>query len=184
MAMTQEGARLPCGTPLERLIEQVTGDSPPHDPEHLASCAHCEAALATLRRAWDQLRGYADQPIAVPPQLGQRILSQLRSLSGGLGEPLTLASEHGRTDVGGRALAKIARVAALSVPGVAVATVVAIEVEQQRGEVRLSLRLAVELGPSIEVLATLVRAEVARRMNAWAGATATAIDIEIADVLL
>ncbi|MHB1810087.1 MAG: Asp23/Gls24 family envelope stress response protein [Solirubrobacteraceae bacterium] len=175
---------LACGMPLGRLIDQIAQQSAPEDPEHVTGCPYCQTALARLRSTWEQLLGFAREPIAVPPKLSERIASQLRGLQGGYEGELVLDGRRGRTQVSGRALGTLASLAALSVPGVALASVRRVELDLARaGTVRIDLRLVIELGPSVEALTTRVRGAVGRRLSGGAGASAVTVDIEIADVL-
>ncbi|MHB2001708.1 MAG: sigma-70 family RNA polymerase sigma factor [Solirubrobacteraceae bacterium] len=118
----------------------------------------------------------------LPPE--QRAALVLRGLQGGYEGELVLDGRRGRTQVSGRALGTLASLAALSVPGVALASVRRVELDLARaGTVRIDLRLVIELGPSVEALTTRVRGAVGRRLSGGAGASAVTVDIEIADVL-
>ncbi len=184
MALDHPQGALACGTPLEALIDQVAEDRGPSDAAHQAACAHCQAALVALGEAWEELQAFARQPVPVPAGLTNRIMSRIRTLIARIGDAVVLIGPRGETRVSERAVGRVARGAALSVPGVAWPSALWIVVDpRDRGRVRLGLRLVIAFGPSIDTLAKMVRERVSARVRAQTGARVAGIDIAVEDIV-
>ena len=175
---------LPCGTLLDDLIAQITEGTPPLDRVHQATCRYCQAALAAIRDAWDEFQAMARSVIAIPEGLADRIMQRIRPLMWIGGDGVALVSERGATRIADRALARLARASALSVAGVAVATVLGAKADpDQAGGVAIELRLVVALGPPVTTVADRVRERVGADLRAEAGVETARVDISIDDVV-
>ncbi len=171
-------------TPLEALIDQVAEDHPPPDAAHQASCAHCQAALVALGEAWGEVLALARQPVPVPAGLTEPIMKRITALIARIGDSVVLIGSRGETRVSARVVGRVARAAALSVPGVVLPSALRIVVDRRdRGRVRLGLRLVIAFGPSIVALANAVRAQVSARVSAQIGARVAGVDIAIEDIV-
>lgn len=184
MALDDAGGVLACGTPLGALIDQVADHQTPVDAAHQASCAYCHAALVALGEAWGEVLAFARQPVPVPAGLTERIMSRIRALLARIGDSVVLIGAPGETRVSERVVGRVARAAALTVPGVVLPSAVGIVVDpRDRGRVRLRLRLVIAFGPSIDEVATGVRAQVSAHVRAQTGARVTGVDIAVADIV-
>ena len=183
MALDEARAVLACGTPLEALIDQVAEDHTPPDA-HQASCAYCQAALVALGEAWGEVQAFARQPVPVPAGLTERTMRRIRALIARIGDSVVLIGARGETRVSERVVGRVARAAALSVPGVVLPSALRIVVDSRdRSRVRLGLRLVIAFGPSIDALANAVRAQVSARVSAQTGARVAGVDIAVEDIV-
>lgn len=187
MAVADLPARLPCGVSLDALVDQVAERERPSDPGHQSSCAYCRSALLALGEAWEELRTIARESVWLPDGLGEQIMTRIRSLvpaSAGPAGPAVLSGRRGRTVIGARVIAHVASRAAMTVPGVALASLLAMKPDPgDRQCVHLSLRLAIGFGPAIDELVATTRTEVSERVGEHTGLCVSAIDIAIEDVV-
>lgn len=184
MALDGSELALACGVSLDALVDQVTEPERPGDLSHQAGCPDCQAALATLREAWGELRGFAAQPVTVPPGLGARVMARIRALVALWGAAAVLSGPGGETRIDQSVLAQVARRAALAVPGVVLASALGVAVDPaDRRRVSLSLRLAITFGPAIDALSAAVREQVSRHLNTQAGVKVIDVDIAVEDVV-
>jgi uncharacterized alkaline shock family protein YloU len=175
---------LPCGTLLDDLIAQITEGIAPGDRVHQATCRYCQTALAAIRDAWDEFQAVARSVIAMPEGLVDRVMQRIRPLMWVGGDGVALLSERGATRIADRALARLARASALSVAGVAVATVLRSEADpERRGSVAIELRLVVAFGPPVTEVADRVRERVVADLRSEAGIEAARVDISVDDVV-
>lgn len=184
--MALDGARggLACGTPLEALIDQVAEHHTPVDPAHQASCAYCQAALVALGEAWGEVLAFARVPVPVPAGVTERIMSRIRALIARIGDSVVLIGARGETRVSERVVGRVARAAALTVPGVVLPSAMRIVVDpRDPRRVRLGLRLVIAFGPSIDALASAVRAQVSAQVWAQTGARVAGVDIAVEDIV-
>ena len=114
---------LPCGTLLDELIAQITEGTAPVDRAHQAACRYCQTALDAIRDAWEEFQTLARSAVAIPEGLADRIVARIRLLSRTGGDGVVLAGVNGQTQIASGVLARIAHAAALTVPDVALATV-------------------------------------------------------------
>jgi uncharacterized alkaline shock family protein YloU len=184
MALDETQGVLACGTPLEVLIDQVAEGQTPLDGAHQAACVYCQAALVALGDAWGDLQAFAREPVPVPVGLSERIMSRIEALIARIGDAVVLIDERGETRVSERVIARVARAAALTVPGVVLPSAMWIVVDSRdRGRVRLGLRLVIAFGPSIEALADAVRERVGAVVSAQTGARVAGVDIAVQDII-
>jgi uncharacterized alkaline shock family protein YloU len=175
---------LPCGTPLETLVAQITEGEDPTDPAHQAGCEYCQLAVRELTAAWGDVQAFAELPVRAPEGLSARIMTEIRALAARVAGAAVLIGGRGNTRIAESVLAQVARRAALGVPGVAVATALSAVVDPgDRRRVRFALRLVVTFGPVLEALADLVRAKVIRDVAAQTGIEVSGIDIAIEDLI-
>lgn len=183
MALDHAQGVLACGTSLEALIVQVAEHQTPVGGAHQAACAYCQAALVALGEAWGEVQAFARQPVAVPAGLTERIMSRIGALIARIGDSVVLIGGRGETRVSERVVGRVARAAALTVPGVVLPSALRIVVDpRDRGRIRLSLRLVIAFGPSIDALANTVRARVSARVSAQTGARVAGVDIAVEDI--
>jgi uncharacterized alkaline shock family protein YloU len=184
MALDEAQGVLACGTSLEALIDQVAEDQTPPDAAHQAACAYCQAALLALGEAWGDLQAFAREPVPVPVGLTERIMSRIGALIERVGDSVVLVGARGETLVSQRVIGRVARAAALTVPGVVLPSALRIVVDpRDRGRVRLGLRLVIAFGPSIEALADAVRERVGAVVSAQTGARVAGVDIAVQDII-
>jgi hypothetical protein len=161
--------RLPCGAQVADLIEQAADRGGWRSP-HQAACEHCQALLPQLERLWRPVRDLAAERVAVPEGLVAAVMYQVRRLvrAAWLG---VHAGTRGTTRVARTAVAKLAALAARTVPGVGgVLSHVPEPAEVAGGRTGLQLDLVTEYGQSIPAVAEAVRR------------SGTAVDINIHDV--
>ncbi len=175
---------LACGTPLEALIDQVAEGRVSVDAAHQAVCRDCQAALVALGEAWGEVRAFAREPVPVPAGLSERIMARIRALLARVGDSVVLLGARGETRVGERVIAQVARVAALTVPGVVWPSASRMWVDPgDRSRVWLALRLVIAFGPSIDELADTVRERVSARVSTQTGARVDGVDIAVQDIV-
>jgi uncharacterized alkaline shock family protein YloU len=81
---------------------------------------HCQAALQEFSRVWEPVRSLAAAHVAVPTALKTAVISRISRLVADVWYTLHL-SDGGAVRIAARVVARIARDAACSVPGVRVA---------------------------------------------------------------
>ncbi|HLI60422.1 MAG TPA: hypothetical protein VKV21_12230 [Solirubrobacteraceae bacterium] len=175
---------LPCGASLDDLIAQVTEGAAPLDRAHQAACRYCQTALEAIREAWEEFQAVARAAVAIPEDLTERIVARIQALvrSGGAG--MVIDAELGETRVADAVLARLVRASAMSVPGVALATVRSAGEDPERpGSVRVALRLVAVLGPPIDRLAERVRERVFTDLETQAGAAVSRVDVAVEDIV-
>jgi uncharacterized alkaline shock family protein YloU len=113
-------SHLACGTGIDELLEQAADGHASQPTEHQRDCLHCQAALQEFSRIWEPVRHLAAEHVAVPAALKTAVASQIRKLVADVWYTLQL-SDSGAIRVAARVVARIARTAARSIPGVKVA---------------------------------------------------------------
>ncbi len=61
------GDRLPCGTDLEDLLDQVADGHSAERSTHQLTCAYCQSALDEIERLWEPVRRLAGERVVAPP---------------------------------------------------------------------------------------------------------------------
>ncbi len=111
---------LACGADVDELLEQAADGHAGQFTEHQHHCLHCQAALQEFSRIWEPVRRLAAEHVAVPAALKTAVASQIRKLIADVWYTLQL-SDSGAIRIAARVVARIARDAARTVPGVRVA---------------------------------------------------------------
>ena len=111
---------LACGADIDELLEQAADGNAGQLTEHQRRCPHCQAALQEFSRVWGPVRRLAAEPVTVPATLATAVACQIRKLVSDVWYTLHLA-DGGSLRIAARVVARIARDAAGSVPGVRVA---------------------------------------------------------------
>lgn len=193
--------RLPCGTEVGQLLDQVDAGHAEQRTEHQRSCPFCQAALGELAELWEPLRELAADRVPVPPGLVAEVMAQVRQLASRVWFAV-LPESGGVTRVAARVIAVIARQAACRVPGVVVALGNSTEhgaaraaAEATRGHrypgsavgvagshVAVDLALTTRYGASIPALAELVRRAVIRDVHAATGIEDVEVNVTVDDV--
>lgn len=176
--MNGHRTRLACGRQLLALVQQVSDGLPAEDPEHQASCIHCQRALAGIRATIDDLRALAVEPVAAPANLARRVMRRLRDEQERLAVSTT---QRGRTSVNQALVAQIAHRAALSVPEVVFASG-RMSGTDAEGSVRIDMYLVVVYGPAIERIARAVRERVLADVVALTGLLVETVDVHVDDL--
>ena len=121
--------RLPCGTDVGHLLEQVDGGRAAERDEHQVDCLLFQAALAELSEVWQPLRALTAETVVAPPGLVAAVMGRIPAMtthawyallpepSFGMGSRGGF-SRSGATWVAARVVGVIARQAASQVPGV------------------------------------------------------------------
>lgn len=132
MEMSKGNLRLPCGTELGRLVDQVAEARPPDDPTHERTCRHCKGALWELNSLWGDVRELAREEVSAPARVIETVMRRIRHTrrSGStptvpLEEAVPLLVRHallhgvrGTLRIADSVVATVVRRAALSVAGV------------------------------------------------------------------
>jgi len=206
MQLATGGERLPCGTDLGALVDQVAEDLPPADPRHEASCEYCQAALAELGPLWGQVRELAREDVAVPAALLASVMQTVRSEqtpNGGTRLPLRdvipqfvkhalLLGDRGTLKIADSVVALIIRREALATPGVwalgsgdlgsVLGGSPGVEVVIGESLVSARLRLVVELGWPLPDVLEAVRQRATTAVQKMTGLAMAGIDITVTDV--
>ncbi len=177
MALSDDRGCLPCGTDLDTLVRQVTQGVAPADPAHERDCAHCRRALERIRAVWHDVRGFAEQPVAVPGDLLRRVMARVRIHTTQVSLP---GQSLGSTTVSAAIVGQIARRAAVEIDGVAFASALASNTED--GLVTVRVRMIITYGPSIDALADTVRGRIVTSVMALTGVTVAIVDVFVDDV--
>lgn len=114
------GGHLACGADVDELLEQAADGHRRRLTGHQRDCPGCQAALAEFSRLWGPLQRLAAEPVAVPALLKAAVTRQIRKLVSDTWYTLH-PSDTGALRVAAHVVARIARHAARTVPGVAVA---------------------------------------------------------------
>lgn len=152
------------------------------DRAHLATCASCRAVADETRQAWTPLVLLARQPVVAPAGLTRSVLRRVRAARP-TATHLLPGGGPGSTRVSGRALARVARLSATAVPGVAAA--VAREVtDGVPGEAApvVEVALTARYGADLQGLAALVRRTVQADLAASTGLHGVRVDVVVDDV--
>jgi uncharacterized alkaline shock family protein YloU len=174
---------LPCGTLLDDLIAQVTEGSAPLDRAHQAACAYCQQALDAIRQVWEEFQALARSAVAIPEDLGERIMEQIRTLTRVSREGVAVAAERGETRIARPVLDRLVRAAARSVDDVAWASVLDVSEDGERpGRVTISLRLVIVYGPPAGEIAERVRQRVIADLERQAGVSVSRVEIDVGDL--
>ncbi len=176
---------LPCGTLLDDLIAQITEGAAPADRVHQGACRYCQTALDAIRDAWEEFQTLARSAVAIPEGLADRIVARVRLLARTGGDGVVIDAVQGQTQIASGVLARIAREAALTVPDVALATVLGAEPDPEHpGGALVSIRLVAVLGRSMEAIAGAVRDRVIDALSGQTGVVASRVDVAVEDVVL
>ena len=180
-------SELPCGTLLEDLIMQVTEGTDPADRVHQAACRYCQSAIDAVRDAWQEFQAVARSAVAIPEGLADRIVQRIRMLSSVERDAVVLEAQLGETQIGFDVLSRLARRAALTVPGVALATVLGAEADPDPldpGGVIVSIRLVAVYGPPLEPIAAAVREQVVAELDGRAGTRVSRVHVTVQDIVV
>jgi uncharacterized alkaline shock family protein YloU len=118
--LSGSGSELACGTDVDELLEQAADGHAGQLTGHQLQCPHCQAALREFSRVWQPVHRLAADPVVLPATLKAAVARQLRRLVADVWYTLELA-DAGALRIAARAVAKIAREAARTVPGVRIA---------------------------------------------------------------
>lgn len=194
--------RLPCGTRVDALLDQVDAGQAQARTPHQLGCPHCQAALAELDALWAPMRALAAERVVAPPGMVVAIMGRVRELANRVWYTL-LPESRGATRIAARVVAVIARRAAAGVPGVRVALgrstdpVAARTVEQATrahaapgtavgvagAHLAVDLALATAYDSPIPAVAERVRRAVVRDVRAATGIADVEVNITVDDVL-
>jgi uncharacterized alkaline shock family protein YloU len=200
LATTRRAERLPCGSEVAELIEQVAAGRGAQRSDHQATCPHCSALLPELDRLWAPIGEFTREQVAPPPGLVTAIMGQVRRLVAAAWLSLR-TNARGTTRVARWVVAKIAGLAARQVPGVhqVLAHVADIETASQptasghtrqrrdaadvgAGRTAIHLELVTQYGESIPATAQAVRHTVTKRIQDLTGLEVTEVNITIDDI--
>ena len=110
-------SHLACGADIDELLEQAADGHAGQLTDHQRHCLHCQAALQEFSRVWEPVRSLAAEHVTVPATLKTAVASQIRKLIADVWYTLQL-NDGGAIRIAARVVARIAREAARSVPGV------------------------------------------------------------------
>jgi uncharacterized alkaline shock family protein YloU len=194
-----EDARLPCGVPVDELLDQVALRRAPRDPVHQRSCPHCRAALAELDELWAPVHELADEEVHAPSGLLDSVMDRVRELSRNPWYAVVPGATGG-TRIAARVVGAVARLAAQAVPHVAVAVgrgrALPDDSAQIAGEagaaatsiglagthVVVDIDIAVDYGAPIPWVARQVREHILRDLQRHTGLTTVEVNITVVDV--
>lgn len=193
--------RLPCGTAIDGLFAQVTGDRPPRDHGHQRTCPHCRAALAELQDLWTPVRELAAENLTAPASLLAAVMARVRELSRNTWYAV-LPGPRGETKVAARVVGVIARLAAERVPEVLLAlgrgdlASAAPGAEQSAAAVKgagaevgiagarvvVDVRIVLEYRVSIATVAAQIQRQIAQDLHDLAGVAPIEVNVAVVDV--
>jgi uncharacterized alkaline shock family protein YloU len=115
--LTGTTRHLACGADVDELLEQAADGHAGQLTGHQRHCLHCQAALKEFSRLWEPVRSLAAENVAVPATLKAAVAGQIRKLIADVRYTLYF-SDSGAIRIAARVVARIARDAARTVPGV------------------------------------------------------------------
>lgn len=166
---------LPCGRTVGELL-RLAADGPASDPDlagHARRCPHCAPELAALDERWAGVRAAAAEPVATPPGLADRMVDVLRGVRGEV--------YHGVAD-GVRIADQVVVLIARRIAAEAAAGVGHVRLARTDGHT-VHIGLAVRYGVAADRLAARVRAAVLAGLAGQVGPVATAVDVQVTDVI-
>jgi len=205
------GARLPCGTWLAALVEQVADNLAPADPEHQVSCSHCQETLGELEELWGRVRELAREQMRAPYRIVQAVMRGIRAQSSlpSLPVPLEqvvpqlvrhalLQQERGSTRIADSVLARIAALSLRDFPAVQPSvgaaetvrgrflggTTSGIQITVSERGVVVELRITVEYGLHFPTLVEALRSNIVERLIQMTGLVALEVNVLVEDVRL
>ena len=112
--------RLPCGAPVDRLLDQVSAGTASERTTHQEQCPHCQAALAEYDRLWTPIRELAADDVKAPDSLLDETIRRLRRTTS---DPTfaSIPGPDGTTRISARVIVVTARETAQDIEGVRVA---------------------------------------------------------------
>jgi len=100
MTGREDLSRLPCGTNIATLVDQIAEGVASADPAHQADCPDCQATLRELEHVWGTVRTVAREEIVPPrrmPVIWPWLLAFLLLVLGGLGAYYYFTQEDEKT---------------------------------------------------------------------------------------
>ncbi len=203
------GGRLPCGTRLAALVEQVADNLAPANPEHQASCSHCQETLDELEELWGRVRELAHEQVTAPYRIVQAVMHGIRTQS--LLRPLPIPFEEvvpqlvrhallqqarGSTRIADSVLARIVALTLHEFPAVEPAagtsegvrgrffggTTSGIEISVSERGVVVELRVTVEYGLHLQSLVEVLRRKIVERITQLTGLVTVEVNVLVEDV--
>jgi len=205
------GARLPCGTWLAALVEQVADNLAPANPEHQVSCSHCQQTLGELEELWGRVRKLARKQVRAPYRIVQAVMRGIRAERTLPSLPLPLEAvvpqlvrhallqqERGSTRIADSVLARIAALSLCEFPAVEPAvraaemvggrflgrTTSGIHVTVSERGVVVELRITVDYGPHLPSLVEAIRRNIVDRLIQMTGLVVQEVNVLVEDVRL
>lgn len=111
---------LACGADTDELLEQVALGHAGQLTTHQDDCVHCRAALQEFADLWAPVVASATAPVPVPDGFVDSVMTRVRSAAADTWYTLEL-TDGGKITIAARIVARLARNAARTVPGVRVA---------------------------------------------------------------
>ena len=150
------------------------------DRAHLATCASCRAVAEEARRAWAPLVVLARERVVAPSGLTRAVLHRVRAAR--TRTTYLLSGEGpGSTRVAGRVLARVARLSATAVPGVAAADAREVAGAGEAAPA-VEVALSAHYGADLRGLAARVRRAVQADLAAAADLHGVRVDVVVDDV--
>ncbi len=205
------GGRLPCGTRLAALIEQVADNLVPANPKHQASCSHCQETLGELEEVWGRVRELARQQVTAPYRIVQTVMRRMRAQSSLPSLPIPLEEvvpqlvrhallqqELGSTRIADSVLAKIVALTLQELPAVAPAvgagetvrgqllhrTTGGVEITVSERGVVVELRITVDYGLHLPTVVEALRSKIVERIIQMTGLVTLEVNVLVEDVRL
>ena len=196
--------RLSCGADPDILVEHIAEGTPIPEQSHQASCPACQAAMVELKTVWTPVLKWAAEPLRAPAWLSGAVMTRVRAIAT---SPAVLVerTSRGTTEVTEWALALVVAMAARATPGLVPAGEPArqgdrrpyrlggsqsVEVAARSvmiawdgAAIRVALSIAVEMGYAVDEVAGALRHHVTLDLRRLAGIEASAVDIEVIDVM-
>jgi uncharacterized alkaline shock family protein YloU len=195
---------LPCGTPVDELLGQVAEGRPPRDAAHQQHCPHCRAALAELAELWAPVHELVAEDVRAPGELLEVVMARVRELSRNPWHAI-VAGSAGHTRIAARVVGAVARLAAESVPHVALAHGrgrdappsdelahrvhtaapggdAGTDVGVAGTHVVVDVQITVDYGASIPEAARQIREQISRDLHHHTGLTTTEVNVRVVDL--
>ncbi|MEP7022435.1 MAG: Asp23/Gls24 family envelope stress response protein [Actinomycetota bacterium] len=200
--LSTAGQHLACGMDVDELLEQAADGHATQLTEHQRDCAHCQAALTEFSRVWEPVHRLVSEHVPLPAALKDAITRQIHKLVTDVWYTLEI-SDGGALRIAARVVARIAREAARSVPGVRIAfgrsthSKMADLVEKATLGHRhphaaigvlgrtavVELAIAVQYGQQLDLIGREVQRRAIKELRAKTGLQDIAVNVTIDDIL-
>ncbi|MDQ2708989.1 MAG: Asp23/Gls24 family envelope stress response protein [Actinomycetota bacterium] len=172
------GHRLPCGANVEGLWEDIEAGV---FGAHVAGCAHCTTARASLEQLAEATRMLIEEPVEAPGSLLGQIMAAVRA-DLIAGDVVALPAPSGAVDISIRALAAVLRFAVDGVPGLRAHRCRIEPVLDTPHTVGVWMSVSLHYGSGRVIALEQARARVGAALAQRIGLALSGVDFEVTDV--
>ena len=189
------GDRLPCAVPVDELLVQVADGTRPRDGRHQSACPHCRATLAEIGALWVPIGQLATEHVNAPPGLTASVMAKVRELPRNAWHAV-IPGDRGTTYIAARVISAVTKIAAESLPAVALAVgpaqqspaseaptpTAGAQVGVAGSHLILNVHIIVRHGEHIPTQAQILRSRIRDQLQRLIGLRPSEINIAVIDV--